>query len=165
MGEVEMIDVMFQLADALCYMHGLGIVHYDIKTENIAYDPNKKKVQFFDFGYGLQILQPGCLVCYDRGSPLYMGPERLLQRPHDPFKADLWSLGVTFYEIATGTTPFDDCDSLELLYKRMENIDNLDIPSNIPSAVVKAIRGLLHWDPDERLSLEKVKEILRAYEN
>jgi len=154
-----MVDVMFQLADALGYVHGLGIVHYDIKTENIAYDASQKKVQFFDFGYGLQVL-PGCLVCCDRGSPLYMSPERLVQRPHDPFKADLWSLGVTFYEIATGTTPFDDCDSLELLYKRMENIDNLDIPSNIPSGVAKALRGLLQFEPDDRLSLEKVKSCI-----
>jgi len=159
LDEHDALPVMLQMIDALIYMHDLGISHSDIKPENVSYDPISKVPFIFDFGFGVQVEAP--VVTTSTGSPLYMSPEIFTRVPHDPFKADLWSVGMTFYEMVTAVTPYDDCENLQQIFGVMQGIDSkLHVPEYLSRGLVRILRGLLRWEPEKRMSLKEVKKSL-----
>jgi len=160
----DAVRVMYKIVDALAYVHDLNVTHSDLKPENIAYDRETKTPRIFDFGYSVQVnANSGALVTGGKGSPLYMSPQALLRVPHCPFKSDLWSLGVTFYEMVAGATPFDDCENVEQLFAAMRKIATcLVFPRNISRGLARVLRGLLKWEPDERVGLKEVRKVLKA---
>ena len=101
------ISLGLQLAQALAYAHGMGIVHRDIKSYNIICQPDGR-VKLTDFGIariedatGSDATRPGQIV----GTPAYMAPELLSGAVADA-RSDLFSLGVVLYVAATGQRPF-----------------------------------------------------------
>jgi len=93
-----------QIMSAIQFCHTNGISHSDIKPQNIIIDKHGR-AKLADFGLS-QIIQGGAISAYFHGSPLSLAPEVLKKVPYDPFKADIWSLGVTFYIMATGHAPW-----------------------------------------------------------
>lgn len=93
------VDLMKQIADALLYCHNNHFVHRDIKPANILFDQYHRPI-LADFGMCIQI-EPGQTLNDYAGSPQYISPEILTEYEFDPYKSDVWSLGVTFYEMAT----------------------------------------------------------------
>jgi serine/threonine protein kinase len=99
------IDVARQLLLALSHAHGLGVIHRDVKPENIILRDGKRPV-LIDFGLAslsdeAALTAKGMCV----GSPSYLAPERLLGRPHDA-RTDVYAIGVILYEMIAGTKPF-----------------------------------------------------------
>jgi tRNA A-37 threonylcarbamoyl transferase component Bud32 len=106
----EAIRIVPQLCDALQYAHQEGVVHRDIKPENILVD-KKARVKISDFGLakivGGDATQPGTITRTDAmmGTPAYMAPEQI-EHPKDvDHRADIYSMGVVFYEMLTGELP------------------------------------------------------------
>jgi serine/threonine protein kinase len=109
LGEARMLRIVAQVCDALEYAHEAGVVHRDIKPENILLDA-RDQVKIADFGLAkLVSLAPS----YRRltgsndvmGTVYYMAPEQLLRSPDVDHRADIYSLGVVFYEMLTGELP------------------------------------------------------------
>jgi tetratricopeptide (TPR) repeat protein/predicted Ser/Thr protein kinase len=109
----EFLPVAIQCGEALVAAHEKGVVHRDIKPENIMLTP-KGQVKILDFGVAKRLVrptdadatastvsQPGTLS----GTPAYMAPEVLLEKESDG-RADIFSLGIVFYEMLTARHPF-----------------------------------------------------------
>ncbi|HET6249079.1 MAG TPA: serine/threonine-protein kinase [Tepidisphaeraceae bacterium] len=105
----EALSVVPKICDALQFAHEEGVVHRDIKPENILID-KKGRVKIADFGLAkllrreqldLTLTQSGAML----GTPRYMAPEQLDKPDSVDHRADIYSLGVVFYEMLTGEIP------------------------------------------------------------
>jgi hypothetical protein len=99
-------DVMSQIGDALRYVHGKGIVHGDIKSENILLlrSERRRVAKLLDFGLArLSATEHSGGI---EGTPQYLAPERIQGQPATP-ASDIYALGVLFYELLTSRLPFD----------------------------------------------------------
>jgi serine/threonine protein kinase len=96
----HLLAMIGQLCSAVAYMHSNGVVHRDIKPSNILLGEHGRLV-VADFGMAETFTQ-GELATDFAGSPHYIAPEVFCRVPYDPAKADVWALGVTFYEMAMG---------------------------------------------------------------
>ena len=108
-SSVEALAIVPKLCDALQYAHENGVLHRDIKPENILLDA-RGRVKIADFGLALMAgdAVPGATLTLSGtrlGTPHYMAPEQV-EKPHDvDHRADIYSLGVVFYELLTGELP------------------------------------------------------------
>jgi len=115
----EGIKVIAAVAKALSFAHKRGYIHRDVKPENILFKSNGEPV-LSDFGIAkatnsnTQMTQSGSVI----GTPRYMSPEQARGKNADG-RADIYSLGVIFYEILTGKLPFDGEDSLSIGIKHI----------------------------------------------
>ena len=105
----EFFTIAFQCSEALVSAHKHGIVHCDIKPENIMLT-SAGRVKILDFGVAKHLPRSDQSSTVDRagtfaGTPAYMSPEVLLEQAPDG-RADIFSLGVVFYEVLTGQHPF-----------------------------------------------------------
>ena len=107
----QALAIVPQMCEALQYAHDIGIVHRDIKPENILVD-KKGRVKIADFGLAKLLEQARTSSDYTltqadmaMGTPAYMAPEQLERPTEVDHRADLYSLGVVFYEMLTGQLP------------------------------------------------------------
>ena len=101
----EASQLIGQLCDALSYAHGRGVVHRDIKPENVLVDPDGR-VRVADFGLAkLQRVEPLATTRRVVGTPQYMAPEQLTDPASVDHRADVFAIGVVFYEMLTGHLP------------------------------------------------------------
>lgn len=94
-----------QILNTVDYLHQNKVAHCDLKFENILYDEATATLKLIDFGFSVDDAdtQLPTFLC---GTPSYMAPEEVLKKPGDLFKADVWSLGVILFKLATGLFPF-----------------------------------------------------------
>ncbi|XP_060701295.1 NUAK family SNF1-like kinase 1 [Hemiscyllium ocellatum] len=140
-----------QIVSAIHYCHKNGIVHRDLKLENILLDA-ARNVKIADFGLSNLYHQDRFLQTFC-GSPLYASPEIVNGRPYRGPEVDSWSLGVLLYTLVHGTMPFDGHDYRNLV-KQITNGDYRE-PTK-PSDACGLIRWLLMVNPDRRATIEDV---------
>ncbi|XP_028855147.1 NUAK family SNF1-like kinase 2 [Denticeps clupeoides] len=151
LGEGEARHFFRQIVSAVLYCHQNGIVHRDLKLENILLDANGN-VKIADFGLsnlyrGDEYLQTFC------GSPLYASPEIVNGRPYRGPEVDSWSLGVLLYTLVHGAMPFDGQDHKNLV--RQITTGEYRKPTH-PSDACGLIRWMLMVNPDRRATLEEI---------
>lgn len=159
-GRLLPIDMVFklmrQVAIALDYAHKQGVVHRDIKPSNIMYNTEEHIIKVTDFGIARAAGASNTHTSSILGSPLYMAPEQLSGVEVDG-RADLFSLGVSMYQLLTGELPFQG-DTLASLAYQVTNVKHQPIRehrSELPILTTRLINKLLQKDPDKRFSSGK----------
>ncbi len=118
------LDLLVSVCDGLAAAHKLGIIHRDIKSQNIMISDDGK-VKILDFGIAKSIETNGVTTeATILGTPEYMSPESIQQKPVDA-RSDIYSLGIVIFEIFTGTVPFTGDSFLSVIHAHLEN----DLPS------------------------------------
>jgi serine/threonine protein kinase len=146
--EAECARLFRQIVIALGYLHHFfNIYHRDLKAENILLD-REDNVKLVDFGLA-NVFQPGMAQTYC-GSPSYAAPEVLRKAPYSK-SADLWSLGVLLYLMATGTLPFVDSSLPRLLHRILE--EEVVFPMRMPGMLKDLIGRLLQKRPENRIEI------------
>jgi len=110
------MGIIYKSALALEYAHKQNVVHRDIKPANIMFDPKAKQVKLTDFGIARITDSSKTKTGMVLGTPSYMSPEQLSGKKVDG-RSDLFSLGVTLYQLATGKLPFQGDSMATLMYK------------------------------------------------
>jgi class 3 adenylate cyclase len=129
------------LARALAYAHGRGVVHRDVKPANIMVGP-QGEITLMDFGVARLCDAPGLTLPGVRvGTPFYMAPEQILGKRVDA-RADLYSLGVVFYQLAAGRLPFPGPTT--------EEVFEPPIGDRCPAWIRRVIAKLLAKTADDR---------------
>ena len=147
----EVLDIIIKVADALEYANGQKVVHRDIKPANIIYDRETGVLKVTDFGVACLTDTSKTKTGTILGSPSYMSPEQLAGKRVDG-RSDLFSLGITMYQLLTGELPFVGESLASLMYK-IANEKHPDIRMfnpELPACVAKIINKSLHKDIDRR---------------
>ncbi|WP_163551234.1 serine/threonine-protein kinase [Candidatus Frankia alpina] len=136
---------------ALDSVHAAGIVHRDVKPENILIDtsvPDRPIVRLTDFGIARVISTPSRVSATGPiGTPLYMAPELGTGAPPTP-AADVYSAGVVLYELLAGSPPFDSTNPADLLRAHRE--DDPQPIAGVPAPVWDVLAGMLAKSPRQR---------------
>ncbi|KZZ77383.1 hypothetical protein A3767_02115 [Oleiphilus sp. HI0133] len=146
-------SIVLQVAEALSYAHQNQIIHRDIKPSNLLYNADTNQVKVSDFGIARMSDESKTKTGQVMGSPVYMAPEQL-KGAKVSGAADIFSLGATFYQLLTGTTPFK-ADSLpELTIKIMSKKHKSvrELRSDLPASAVRITNRALNKDPAKRFA-------------
>jgi eukaryotic-like serine/threonine-protein kinase len=165
------VDLILQVAQALAEAHALGIVHRDVKPENLFLlrdASGAEQIKLLDFGIcqtesnAARVRAPQQADDYGLGSPHYMAPEQI-SAPHafDP-RIDIWSLGVVLYELISGDPPFDGEDVTAICAQVLgrEPASLRESRADLPDGLEHVVARCLSKSPEGRY--ENVAELALA---
>jgi serine/threonine-protein kinase len=156
--------ILLEICRGVSYIHTHKLVHRDIKPSNIRLT-NRGEVKLMDFGIAMDLdsgslTKPGLLV----GSPSYLSPEQVLGDTVTPL-TDIFLLGITFYEMLTGTRPFKE-EGGKTVFQKIREVDFVSakkMQPSIPSVLNQIIKRCLKQRPKERY--HSVKDIIYDLES
>ncbi|XP_013209062.2 ribosomal protein S6 kinase alpha-6 [Microtus ochrogaster] len=162
-SEQEASDVLYVITKTVEYLHCQGVVHRDLKPSNILYmdeSANADSIKICDFGFAKQLRGENGLLLTPCYTANFVAPEVLTQQGYDA-ACDIWSLGVLFYTMLAGYTPFSNGpnDTPEEILLRIGNGKfslsggNWD---NISDGAKDLLSHMLHMDPRQRYTAEQV---------
>ena len=143
----ETLEIALQLCDALGYAHSRGVVHRDVKPDNVHILPGGV-VKLTDFGIARITAEPSITSQGQVfGTPSYMSPEQVASHTVD-HRTDLFSLGITLYEMLAGRKPFTGDSVITITY----NIMNMQptMPVGVPGPLQQVLQRALSKDPNLR---------------
>ena len=151
-----------QLLGAVAYCHANGVVHRDLKIENIlivstgakqSTSPDSNLIKLVDFGLS-NFYNPREKLTTYCGSLYFAAPELLSGKPYCGPEVDVWSLGVILYVMLCGKVPFDD-KSLNTLHTKIKK-GTFEIPSDLSSPVKDILRSMMCVDPVARIRINQL---------
>lgn len=173
--ENDVCSVVFQLAEAVAHCHHMGIVHRDLKMENIMFvSKDSDSIRLIDFGLSKKFLSKDEILKHDKllaqndknrvmktacGTAFYMAPEMLTMSYSE--KADVWALGVITYMLITGRPPFEGKDE-NTVFERVRRgrvIYNEKVWCRLSPEALQFTKALLTFDPEQRPSAKDALEL------
>ncbi len=149
----EVYRIIQVVAEALDYAHEQKIVHRDIKPGNVMYNRKNKQIKITDFGIARITDSVKTKTGSFMGSPSYMAPEQMTAT-HVDGRADIYSLGVSFYQLLTGKLPFE-ADSLANLAYKITNKKHKpvrEVRVDLPTSATRIINKALQKKPEKRFA-------------
>ncbi|MCL1473877.1 trifunctional serine/threonine-protein kinase/ATP-binding protein/sensor histidine kinase [Argonema antarcticum] len=153
---LSFLSIAIQLSSILSELHQNNIIHKDIKPHNILIDPKKWSVKIIDFSISTRLARETTTLGNPNlleGTLAYMSPEQTgrMNRSID-YRTDLYSLGVTFYEILTDQLPFQSTDPMQLVHCHIAKkpITPHQLNPEIPEAISDIVMKLLAKTAEER---------------
>lgn len=153
-----------QLVSGVDYMHSKGLIHRDLKLENLLLDKNKNII-ILDFGFvnSYNLNNNKDLMKTSCGSPCYAAPELvLMQLPYEGKKVDVWSLGIILYAMLSGYLPFDDdpnnedgADIIKLYHYICKT--PLTFPEYVSPLARDLLRKIIVPDPKKRININDIR--------
>ncbi|HYC32029.1 MAG TPA: serine/threonine-protein kinase [Gemmatimonadales bacterium] len=168
----EVVSILRDVARALAYAHAHGIVHRDIKPDNVLLSAGSATVTDFGIakaisaartdggGRATTLTQVGTSI----GTPIYMAPEQAAADPNADHRVDLYAFGVMAYELIAGRPPFQGNTPARLLAAHMAETprDVRSIRPGMPPALADLIMACLAKDPDDRP--QQARDLVRVLE-
>ncbi len=160
----EAVEYIIQACEGLAEAHARGIVHRDVKPENLFLVTREadgwKSVKILDFGIS-KVALVGVAAAIESskndgavmGSPYYMSPEQFRPNADIDHRADIWAVGTVLFELLTGTTAFDEVADLVQLFPKIKNEPNrqlLAFRSDAPPGLQDVINKCLQKEPAKR---------------
>jgi len=146
----ESLRCISQVLDALAYAHARGVVHRDIKPGNIMRTPSGV-VKLMDFGIArMQADRPLTRTGTAVGSLFYMSPEQINGQPD--LRSDLYSLGITLYEMVTGRRPFEGDSDYSIMAAHLQQtpVPPIEIAAGVPQDLSDIILMAISKEPEQR---------------
>jgi diguanylate cyclase (GGDEF)-like protein len=150
------LQIAVKVSEALGHLHAANIIHMDIKPHNILYNPVDGRTKITDFGISHILTYSGEYVDDQdaaRGTIAYMSPEQTgrINRSID-YRSDLYSLGVTCFEMLTSSLPFDGIDAREIVHGHIAKVAPCvrDVNPDVPLILSDMVAKLLAKDAEER---------------
>jgi serine/threonine-protein kinase len=159
----KVMGIVARVADALDYAHKQNVVHRDIKPANIMYDPESDTPKVTDFGIARITDSSKTKTGMVLGTPSFMSPEQLAGKRIQG-SSDLFSLGVSLYQLACGKLPFEGDSMAQLMYKIANEAptDILTVNPNVPPCLANVINKMLNKKIEDRYENgARVAEALR----
>jgi serine/threonine-protein kinase len=146
--------ILAELADALAFAHLRGVIHRDVKPDNVLIDGDTGRSMVTDFGIaraieaGTRLTITGNAV----GTPTYMSPEQAMGEREIDGRSDLYSLGILGYQMLTGRVPFEAGNSMALLLKHVSEAPRpiAELRPDTPPALRDAIERAMMKQPEDR---------------
>lgn len=152
----QFLELAVSITDGLAAIHSRDIIHKDINSNNIIWNPKTNRLNIIDFDISstlkLKVNQLGNPEKL-HGTLPYLSPEQTGRMNHRvDWRSDLYSLGITFYEMLTGKLPFQQQDPMELVHAHLARMPQppSGINKNIPEILSGVIMKLLAKNPEER---------------
>ncbi|MFU8806365.1 MAG: protein kinase domain-containing protein [Bradymonadaceae bacterium] len=152
------LEIVFQVCGALTEPHARGVIHRDLKPDNLLVVPvsdGTLQVKVLDFGIArvleksTQLTATG-MIC---GTPAYMAPEQAQNHKLDA-RTDLYALGIMLYEMLSGTAPFDGTSSLQIMLKHIQEepkrLGEVLPPGAIPEDIEELVYTMMAKEADHR---------------
>jgi serine/threonine protein kinase len=153
LGEKEAIRIIAQVAQGLHRAHKQGLVHRDVKPDNIMVTP-EGMAKLADLGLVKEMETDLNLTRTGRGlgTPHFMAPEQFRNAKNADARCDIYSMAATLYQMVTGDLPFKLCGPLDALMKKIQNEQTppRDINPALSERIDWAIRRGMSGDPDQR---------------
>jgi serine/threonine-protein kinase len=151
-GASETALIGIDVCRALAAVHRVGVVHRDIKAQNIM-RAEGGRILLTDFGAGLDLRQESGGRKVVTGTPLYMAPELFRDEPASQ-RSDIYSLGVMLYHLVTGEFPVTGAAWDELYYRHGQKERKLlrDERPDLPEGFVSVVERAMAWEPSERFA-------------
>jgi len=151
----EVRRIMKETADALGMAHAMGVIHRDVKPDNILLEGTRRRVMVTDFGIAKALSQAGGTLTGTGiaiGTPHYMSPEQAAGEREIDARSDLYALGVVAYEMATGELPFQAPTVPGILMKHISEAapDIKRSRPDLPDDLAVCIMRCLAKDPESR---------------
>ena len=146
--------ILAELADALAFAHLRGVIHRDVKPDNVLLDDDTGRSMVTDFGIaraieaGTRLTITGNAV----GTPTYMSPEQAMGEREIDGRSDIYSLGVLGYQMLTGRLPFEASNSMALLLKHVSEAPRpiAELRPDAPLALRDAMERAMMKQPEDR---------------
>ena len=149
-------EIIYKLLSVINYIHSLGIIHRDIKPDNILFFDEFNNIRLIDFGLS-KILGPNEKSTDCCGTLAFAAPELLEEKPYTK-SVDFWSLGIVTYFLLCGYLPFGSGNPEEFLLQIIESPIPFkeNIWRNISIEAKNFVEGLLEKNPKKRFNIEQI---------
>jgi serine/threonine-protein kinase len=155
---VERISILRDIARALAYAHERGVVHRDVKPDNVLLSGGAAVVSDFGIAKAVSAAQadaPGGIITQSGariGTPAYMAPEQAVGDPSTDHRADIYSFGCLAYEVFSGNPPFDRPTTHELIAAHVGTapVPIGDLSADVPASIAELIMDCLRKLPADR---------------